>query len=353
MKGRMKLTHGGDVYRNPDCIDFSANINPLGIPEGVKRAMLESIEQVQNYPDICCEALVEEIAGFHGIEKGQIVCGNGAADLIFRYVFAIKPKRALVMDPCFLEYEQALEFVGAEVLHYPLDRKSFCLEKGMIEALTDELEVIFLCNPNNPTGKLIPAELLEQILGVCREKNIRLFMDECFLDFVSKEKKQAKERSLISRLAGEPHLFILKSFTKMYAIPGVRLGYGMTSDRKLLYNMERAGAPWSVSVLAQAAGVAALKSKDFVEQTCLYIEEEKEYLYRNLERLGICFWRSSGNFILLYDERELQEKLLEKGILIRDCGNYSGLSKGYYRIAVKDRKSNQQLIRRLEELEEK
>lgn len=343
------MIHGGDIYRNAGCLDFSSNINPLGTPEAVKQAMRDSLEQVGNYPDVCCEKLKEKLAAFHGVGTEQLICGNGAADLIFRYVFAVKPKQALVVAPCFSEYEQALRFVGAETGHYRLNSETFCLGEDFLDVLTEKLDVVFLCNPNNPTGKNISQSLLLQIVERCRKKKIQLFLDECFLDFLMDEAK----RSLIKYASEEPHLFILRSFTKMYAVPGIRLGYGICADKALLSSMEAAGPPWNVSVLAQAAGQAALEQTAFVEKTRSFIIKERTFLTEQLKRLQITFWEGSANYIFLYDSIDIKQKLLENGILIRDCSNYEGLSKGYYRIAVKDRDSNEKLIAALEKIESK
>lgn len=342
----METVHGGDIYRNADCVDFSANINPLGTPLEVKKAMQESLEQVHNYPDVFCEKLKESLSAFHGIKEEQIICGNGAADIIFRFAFATKPKQALVLAPCFAEYEQALCFVGTNVEHYALDMENFCLDEAFLDALTKELDVVFLCNPNNPTGKTIPQSLLLRIADKCKQNQIRLFLDECFLDFLPDENK----RSLIKQAAKETHIFILRAFTKMYAVPGIRLGYGISADKALIETMVHAGPPWNVSVPAQAAGVASLKQKGFVEETRTYIKQEREFLEEQLKRLHITFWESSANYIFLYDTRDLKQKLLKQRVLIRDCSNYVGLSKGYYRIAVKDRESNEKLIEALERL---
>lgn len=342
----METVHGGDIYRNAGCVDFSANINPLGTPDAVKKAMQDSLEQVHHYPDIYCETLRETLAVFHGVQTGQVICGNGAVDVMFRFVFAAKPKQAVLLAPCFAEYEQALDLMGAKVWHYHLNPETFCLDEGFLDTLTENIDVVFLCNPNNPTGKTISHTLLSQIADRCRQCKIRLFMDECFLDFLPDEEK----RSLVKRASKEPHIFILRAFTKMYAVPGIRLGYGICADKRLLAAMETAGPPWNVSVPAQAAGVAALEQKMFVEKTKCFVQEERIFLSEQLARLHIKFWESSANYIFFYDSRDLKQKLLEQGILIRDCSNYVGLSKGYYRIAVKDRESNEKLIAALEKV---
>ncbi len=342
----METIHGGDVYRNPDCIDFSANINPIGPPEEVKQAIRDSLDKINNYPDIYCESLREKLAVFHNVNKEQIICGNGAADIIFRYVLALKPLKALVADPCFAEYEKSLEYIGTEVKHYKINQTTFCIEDDFLEFLTDDMDIVFLCNPNNPTGKLISHSLLLRIAERCKKKNIKLFMDECFMDFLSDENK----KSLIRYVCEQSFIFILRAFTKMYAIPGIRLGYGICSDIELIGKMEKAGPPWNVSIPAQAAGVAALEQRKFVEYTKTYIAQERDYIEKNLERLNITYWKGSANFIFLYDKRNLKELLLENKILIRDCGNFVGLSEGFFRIAVKDRASNKKIIEVLESL---
>ena len=265
--------------------------------------------------------------------------------MIYRYVYAVKPKKILVTAPCFAEYEGAWQSLWAsydvpETAVYSLDHQDFCIKEDILTLIEREMpEVVFVCNPNNPTGVLIPVQILASIAECCKDNKIRLFLDECFMDFTGRE----EENSLVEKLKEYPNLMILKAFTKMYAMAGVRLGFGLTEDTELIDRMYQAGPPWNVSVLASAAGKAALKEDDFVKETVQYIRKEKEYLYQALDTLGVQYWKSAANYILLKADRDLKERLIATGILIRDCSNYRNLSEGYFRIAVKSHADNEKL----------
>lgn len=342
----MKNIHGGDIYQYNNILDFSANINPLGAPESVKMAITDAIGQIGCYPEMYSDSLRKAIGEKYHIDSSQIICGNGAADVIYRYVYAVRPKKILVTAPCFAEYEGAWQSLWAsydvpETAVYALNHQDFCIKEDILPLIEQEMpEVVFLCNPNNPTGVLIPAYILLEIVELCKAKNIRLFIDECFLDFTGCE----DALSLVGKLQKYPGLFILKAFTKMYAMAGVRLGFGLTADTELIDRMYQAGPPWNVSILASAAGKAALKENDFVKETMQYISKEKEYLYRALDTLRVRYWKSAANYILLKSDPELKKWLITEGILIRDCSNYRNLSEGYFRIAVKSHADNAKLI---------
>ncbi len=226
-----KHIHGGDVYHHQGCIDFSANCNPLGTPEGIKKAIIKSLEHINDYPQVGCTPLKKAIAEYENTKPDQVICGNGAAEVIFSLCRAVNPRRALVPAPTFAEYQQALYSVDCQVEFFPLNgKKGFVLEEDFLQALTKEIDIIFLCNPNNPTGLLVEKTLLEKILKRCQELDILMAVDECFLDFVpSPEKYTLKEY-----LETYDNLFLLKAFTKRYAMAGVRLGYGLCGNKGLL-----------------------------------------------------------------------------------------------------------------------
>lgn len=332
--------HGGDVYRHPGVLDFSANLNPLGTPETVIRAAQDSIWKINQYPDACQEELLEALAGYEGVLRDWLICGNGAAELIFALVHAVRPKRALLPAPTFAEYEQALRACGCEINYISLEEYSgFVPGEEVLDAITEDIDLLFWCNPNNPTGVLTSSELLAAIMEQCRGTGTLLAVDECFLDFV----EDGERASLKSYLKENRHVFLLKAFTKRYAMPGIRLGYGITANEALLEAMERQVQPWNVSVPAQAAGIAALKEIDYVEQARRTITQERAFLLKKLKSLGLTTYESRANYIFFQGQEDLYEKLLEENILIRDCSNYPGLRKGYYRIAVKNHAQNQQL----------
>lgn len=342
----MENIHGGDIYSYENVVDFSANINPLKTPENILTAVRESLCQMHHYPDMFCRELRQAIGKQEDIEPEAVICGNGAADLIYRLMYAVKPKKALVLAPGFAEYEQALKAVGSQVEYYYLNHDTFALEENFVEVLTKELDMVCLCNPNNPTGKVIEKSLMLHISQVCKDKGIFLLIDECFNDFLDSPQKY----TMMEQAKKDSHIFILKAFTKMYGMAGIRLGYGICRDSRLLERMYQCGSPWNVSSPAQAAGVAALKEKEFVEITRAYIKKEKKFLYESLGQMGIQYWNSGANYIFFQAKEGLKEALLAKGILIRDCSNYQGLTKGYYRIAIKSAKENQMLIEALREV---
>lgn len=338
----MKHQHGGDIYSTSYRLDYSANINPLGMPESVIRAAQESVLQAANYPDTRCRELKKGLAQKEGVKEEQIVCGNGAAELIFSLTAAIKPKRALLVSPGFAEYEQALKVRGCEISYYELkEENGFRLGEDYLTYLNEGLEVLFLCNPNNPTGLTIKKELLIKIVRRCQSLGIRMVLDSCFVDFL----ECPQDADMVSFLQDFPCLFILKAFTKIYAMAGLRLGYGLCADEKLMEAMQEVTQPWSVSIPAQAAGTAALKETEYEKRTRELIGEERRWLMEQLRKLGFAVYDASANFIFFKGEKNLAAKCKRSGILIRDCSNYRGLEQGFYRIAVRTHKENEELIR--------
>ena len=331
--------HGGDIYGNPGVtLDFSVNTNPIGMPEEVRNALISRADEFMRYPDPECRELCAAIAKVEGVPSDWVLCGNGAADLIYRLCYAARPREALVCAPTFSEYERALGQTGCRVSrHIMTADDGFAMTDAIAERLVPGLDILFLCHPNNPTGRLIPADLMDRVISRARRNGTLVIVDECFLDFTG-------GASVKSYLAETPGLAVLKAFTKIYAMAGLRLGYILTSDGMLKSKTEKTGQCWSVSVPAQIAGAAALTSEGWVSTTRRLIAEERGYLSVNLMALGITVFPSDANFLLLRLERPLYEPLLQKGILIRKCGNFKGLDGAYYRIGVKTREDNKRLI---------
>lgn len=334
--------HGGDIYSNEGLVDFSANINPLGPGEKVMKALKKSLENVTAYPDPKCRALREAVAKREATVPEHIICGNGAADLIYTMVLAEKPKRALLCTPSFSEYEKALRTVDCQIrFHERKEEEGFALTRRYLDELTEDLDMIFLCSPDNPTGQCVEESLLLEIVETCEKKKIRLVLDECFLDFT--EDGPWTHHELLIR--ENRMLFLLRAFTKMFSIPGVRSGYGVCSDTGLLERMQKSRQPWAVSVLAQAAGRAALADDLLPAVTRQLIAEERCHIMGEFTRMGIRYYPASANYILFYSEIDFYEEMKQEGFLIRYCRNYRGLGKGYYRIAVKGREDNDKLLR--------
>ena len=347
-----QLTHGGDWAgflreRGTLPLDFSASISPLGVPGGVRAAVRQAVGQMDRYPDPLCRALREDISGYERVPPQQILCGNGAAELIFRAVWALRPRQALVTAPTFSEYGAAMESAGCSVRKWFLPaERDFRLEEGILEAITPETDLVFLCEPNNPTGVTTDRPLLLRILQRCRETGTRLILDECFGDLLD----DPEAHTMKGELGTYPELLILKAFTKLYAMAGIRLGYALCADRELLERMYLAGQPWSVSYPAQVAGAAALRETAYRERVRALVRRERPWLAKHLGSLGLRVVPGEANYLLFQSPAALGEPLARKGILLRSCANYAGLDETWYRTAVRTHRQNQRLVEALEEI---
>lgn len=340
--------HGGGVYGRTIKLDFSVNTNPLGTPPAAIRAVVESAGLLCQYPDPGCGALVSALAEREGVPEACVLCGGGAAELIFSYCLAVRPRRALELAPTFSEYAAALEAAGCQVERHPLRaEEGFAATDALLEVLSDaDWDAVFLCNPNNPTGQLLDPALLEEVFRRCRRRGIRLFVDECFLDLSD----GWANRSLKKYILEYNGIFILRAFTKTYGMAGLRLGYCLSGDGALLSAMSRLTQPWNVSLPAQAAGAAALGEEAFLAEARALIGRERPRLRGELEKLGFTVCPSQANYLLFWSPKDIFQPLLERGILIRDCSNYRGLGPGWYRAAVKLPEENLSFIQALGEI---
>ena len=335
--------HGGDIYSRPVRLDFSANTNPFGTPEGILQAISDHLGSIHRYPDPNCRELVEAVSDKEQSPASFILCGNGAAELVFSYCEALRAGTALELAPTFSEYSRAFVHSGGTMQRYALNQRNFLPGEDFFEVLEREHpDVLFFCNPNNPTGRLLPPEFLLRLLEATKKQGIRVFLDECFLDLTD------EGTSMMEFLSDYPQLLILKAFTKSYGMAGVRLGCCFTADKGLLKAMSETVQPWNVSGLAQCAGVAALRETEFLERTRALIREERPKMMRNLEDLGIEVVESRTNFLLFHGPEGLDRRLLEDGIAIRSCANFQGLDAGWYRIAIRTGAENEELIRAMQ-----
>lgn len=348
----MKLVHGGDWagYRAEfgcDALDFSANVSPLGLPAGVAAAITNALPTADRYPDPLCRELRAALAGAEGVPADWILCGNGAADLIFRLALAVRPRRALLPAPTFAEYEAALQTVGCAVQRVFLrEENTFAVTEEFIDAVTPETDIVFLCQPNNPTGQVTPPALVERLVRRCAECGAVLVVDECFLDFLpDRDAWTAKQL-----LRDAPQLVILKAFTKLYAMAGVRLGYALCGDAALLEKMRGAGQPWAVSSLAQAAGLAALQETAYAGAVRALIAEQRPRMAAGLRALGLRVMDGQANYLLFRATPDFGEKLRRRGAVVRSCANYPGLDAAWYRTAVRTAQENTRLLQIMGEI---
>lgn len=339
----MKGIHGGDIYRNRITMDFSVNVNPLGIPGAVEDAIYEAVPHCSSYPDIEAEHLKTAVSGMLHVSPEYLLFGNGASELFLAVIHALRPKRTVIPVPSFYGYEYAAGAGDGQVVYYETKMEhAFTLGEDVRTVLTQETELLFLANPNNPTGNLMSREALRRLLRHCRDMGICVVLDECFIEFCQ------GEASMLPEIAQFENLILVRAFTKICSIPGVRLGYLVCSDLSLLEKLRRQLPEWNISGLAQAAGCACAAQTAFIKNTADYVEGERRFLAEGLTRLGVRVFPGTADFLLVYSGQDLYGPLLQRGILIRDCGNFRGLRKGFYRIAVRSREENKALLNVLE-----
>lgn len=327
---------------NNHYLDFSVNTNSLGIPDALRKNFYHLINVVSSYPDTNCVTLSAALAEKYKISPDSFLCGNGADDLLYRLVFALKPNRALIIEPTYEEYDRALKLVNCNVYHYQLSpANQFELSRDVLATITKDLDIIFLCNPNNPTGNIVRPQLLGEIIEMCQKENVFLVVDECFLEFI----QDWETYTLKSKAAASSNLVVIDAFTKTYSLAGFRLGFCVSGNKRLLENMKSQGQSYGVSVPAQFAGVCALMDKHYLQDTYAFLEVERSWLYSQLYALDIEVWPSQGNFLLFKTAySNLQKELIKNNIKVRDCSQFYGLGPEYCRIAVRPHEENAKFI---------
>lgn len=357
-KMHVEHIHGGDVLgaakalglEQSKIIDFSANINPLGPPPGVFDSISNCMDMIVHYPDPHCRELKEALSQYLEIKEKYIIMGNGVSELIYLLVRVLNCRRALIPVPTFTEYGIAVITAGGVVNEFPLQPEDgFRLDADKVISQLSPGDLIFVCNPNNPTGNLYPRNALLYLLKNAEAKDAYLVVDEAFIDFVS----DVKGHSMVSRVVKSSNLIVFYSLTKFFGIPGLRLG-AMIGPSQLVEKMVAAKDPWNVNLFAQVAGVAALKDVEHMKKTRELVKTERKYLYNRLVDLpGIKPFPGEANYLLVnikgtgFKCGELTKLLGQRGVLVRDCSSFSGLGDDYIRVAVKTRAENRQLIAEL------
>ncbi len=353
------MRHGGEIYSLDNLkYDFSVNINPLGPPPEVGRMLREALPSISRYPDPECSRLKKALSSALSIPEEYIICGNGASQLIFLALLAVSPRKVLLSAPCFSGYERAAAAVGARVeYHITGEANLFRLEEDFLEKLESdpEVDMAILCSPSNPVGSLIREELLWRIVETCRRRGIYLMMDECFIGFL-KDGGERTARRMVGGWKedggdGGDRLMVLDAFTKKYALPGLRLGYLICSNARLMDRIKQLQPEWSVSAVAEEAGLACLEAaEDYSVRSRDLIGRERRYLEEVMDSLSIVHYEGYGNYVFFRTEKEIFRPLLERGILIRHCDNYVGLGRDYYRIAICAAEANRCLAEELKDI---
>jgi threonine-phosphate decarboxylase len=356
IKNLKPCIHGGEVLdaagktglRREEILDFSSSVNPLGPSKKAIDAAKKAFSQIAAYPDSNSNELRQAIAShFKGITKDNIIVGNGSTELMYLFAdaFMVKGDTAVIGAPTFGEYESAIKKSG-EIPKFVKLNNNFNVDPSAFIREMSGAKIVFLCNPNNPTSMLIPAETLTEIIETALKQNIFVFLDEDFLEFVENE----KALSMINKIEKYPNLFILRSFTKIFGLTGLRIGYGIASE-EIINVLLCAKIPWNVNCIAQAAAVAALKDERHLQITRELIKKEKEQLLSELSKIdSFNIFPSDANFFFInirksgFTATELTSKLLNEGILIRDCSSFRGVDQYFIRVAVKTRVENERLI---------
>ena len=330
--------------------DFSVNVNPLGMPYKIVAAIKRYAKKSWAYPERNSLSLKNALAAKKGLEEKNIIIGNGASDLITllaRWLCKCKKQRTLLLAPTFTGYERALLGCGFYIKYYDLKKEDkFALTHDFVPSITDDLDAIFLCNPNNPTSALVEEKLLKEIIEVCDTKGILVVIDECFMDFVAGK----NNASAIKHFAEHKNLVVLNAFTKIFSMAGLRLGYALSPDTDLISQLEFLQSEWNVSSLAQKSGLLALKEEKYLEKTSLLIERERRFLESELSAMGITVYPSDANFILLETKKNVCRELMKVGILVRDCSDFKNLGANFIRIAIQTRRKNKILLSALKKV---
>lgn len=335
----MLAEHGGNAFGLDILYDFSANLNPLGMPDNVKNVLINSINNWEKYPDHECGRLREKLSELNKVLPENIVCGNGAADLIYRIIRAVKPKKCLLASPCFSEYEKALREINCGIEYYSLaENRNFRLDEAILPMLKKGADMLILCSPNNPNGLMIPRELLAEICFECDKNNITFLCDECFLDFAENGENNSALNFMFQKT------IVLKAFTKIFSMAGIRLGYAIFGSRELACSVRNCGQFWSVSTPAQIAGIAALGELNYIRSTREFISKERKFLEKKIGSLGIKVFDSDANFLLLKYKIPLYDALLREKLLVRGCSNFRGLDERFCRVAVRTHEENSALV---------
>jgi threonine-phosphate decarboxylase len=341
--------HGGNIYEfepqiRGSILDFSANINPLGIPAGINRLLSSRFNNLVHYPDPAAYRFTAKLARYWKIKEENILAGNGSTELIYLVLGAFRPATITLPVPSFTEYERAAGVSGCRVRFLRLtEEKDFRFNPRRVK----KSDMLIICNPNNPTGNL----MISGRSGLRAIPAGKIVVDEAFMDFVRGENRH----TLVPQAAESRKLIVLRTLTKLFALPGLRIGY-LVAHRDTIRELKKHQMPWSVNVLAQIAAERALMEDAFRQRSKELIEKERKFLYERLNRIrGFEPYPTAANFILVkigqngLTSAMIKERLLKKGILIRDCGNFRGLDKEFIRVAVRTHRQNLRLVRALEE----
>ena len=336
-----RYEHGGQIYDAKglagDWLDFSANINPLGLSEKIFRTLTENLRGVVNYPDPNASELKRAISNRYDVPEKNLVVLNGAAEFFYLYLSVVRPARVVIPVPSFSEYERAAKAATCDVKYFFTSaEENFSLDVDKLEV--NSSDCVIIGRPNNPTGNLLAAEKILQLAEFAS-----VIVDESFIDFLDVE----SVRKFVSE-----KISVVQSLTKIFAIPGLRLGFAVVEEN-LARKLNLSKDVWNVNFLAQKAGVAALSDENFLQRTRIWLELEKKFFAERLSNLrGVEIFPPTANFILFRHEQapKILNELRREKILLRSCANFAGLDEHYLRSAIRSREENRSLFNVLEKI---
>lgn len=350
----MQYEHGGNIHKflreqpefKENLLDFSANINPFGLSELGKKSMLESLQWLEHYPDPDYYQLKSAMAAYYKTNREWLSLYNGAAEGMHELFRFLSPKRAMLLAPTFIEYEKALSRLGVELFYYTLKKENeFNIEKEafLIHLELERPNLLVICTPNNPTGQLTEPDFLEKIAERLKKWKGQLVVDEAFIDFLPNQ-----TASMVGYLGLHENLHIMRSFTKFFGVPGLRLGAVLTANSSFHENQQTYGVPWRVNTMAEHYALGALEDKSYIENSRELIVNQRSQLLSALADVdALKVYKSFADYMLLdvgaEKAKDFEQGLRDRGILIRNCSNYKGLREGYFRIAIKEKKANERL----------
>lgn len=350
--------HGSDLekieaiygIKKADIISFSANVNPLGVSPLLRTSLSEKIDAITTYPDREYTSLRKCIAEYCHTDYENIIVGNGSTELISLFIQIEHPKKALVIGPTYSEYEREISLGGGTTLYYPLKEKDdFQLDvEDFVSQLNENIDLLVICNPNNPTSSCITRKEMRRILDVCKQYDIYVMVDETYVEFAN----NMAEIDSIPLTNYYNNIIILRGTSKFFAAPGLRLGYAITGNRDLIKAINTRKNPWTINSLAVVAGETMFKDTAYIESTKQLISSERERCYQALTASpDYKVYKPSGNFMLVKIVNEnltseyLFDKAIRQGMMIRDCSTFPFLDNKYIRFCFMNPEDNDRLLK--------
>ncbi len=355
--------HGSDLeaieriyhIKKEDIVSFSANVNPLGISYQLRSTLAQNLDAISTYPDREYTALRKCMATYAGTQPDNIIVGNGSTELISLFIQTRHPKKALILGPTYSEYEREISLGGGTTLYYPLkEENDFQMDiEDFCRHLSDQLDLLVLCNPNNPTSTAITNRQMRRILDVCLQYGIFVMVDETYVEFAPEESKI----TAIPLTNYYTNLIILRGTSKFFAAPGLRLGYAVTGNQDLIKSINTRKNPWTINSLAEIAGRLMFPDTEYIQQTRTLISSERDRMYQELNSWSsVKVYPASGNFILVKILREdvnshdLFEHCIRKGLMIRDCSTFPFLDNHFVRFCIMNKDQNDRLMEAFREV---